>query len=85
MSLFNKLIVSSLPFIPKPVVGIVASRYVAGNNLQDALHAIRNLNSHGFVATIDLLGEDVHDRSIAVTAREVYKEILRSVEREGLE
>jgi proline dehydrogenase len=84
MTLFNRLLVSSLPAIPKPIVGWVASRYIAGAALEDALNVTRNLNKQGVMSTIDLLGEDVTDRSQAAAAREGCKEVLRAVHREGL-
>ncbi len=41
MSVFNRLLVTaSLPLVPKPIVGRVASRYVAGETLDDALAVV---------------------------------------------
>ena len=37
MSVFNRLLVTGLPAVPKPIVGRVASRYVAGEELADAV------------------------------------------------
>lgn len=85
MRLLNKLIVSSLPIIPKPLVGWVANRYVAGKHLQDAIQVIRNLNFQGFMATIDILGEDIRERAKALEAREAYKEVLQSIEQERID
>ncbi len=36
MSVFNRLLVTACPVVPKPIVGRVASRYVAGETLDDA-------------------------------------------------
>ncbi|MGA9364317.1 MAG: proline dehydrogenase family protein [Bacteroidota bacterium] len=85
MSLFNNLIVSSLPIIPKPIVGFVAGRYIAGAEFEDASRVTRNLNAQRIMATMDLLGEDVLDHSEAVTAKDAYKEILRSIDRAHLD
>jgi proline dehydrogenase len=84
MSFLNHLIVSSLPIIPKPIVGWVASRYIAGSHLENALQVTRNLNAQGIMATIDLLGEDVTSRSQAFAATDGCKEVLRALAREGL-
>jgi proline dehydrogenase len=85
MSLFNNLIVSSLPIIPKPIVGFVAGRYIAGAEFEDASRVTKNLNAQRIMATMDLLGEDVLDRSEAATAKDAYKEILRSIDRDHLD
>jgi len=85
MSLFNNLIVSSLPIIPKPIVGFVAGRYIAGAEFEDASRVTKKLNTQRIMATMDLLGEDVLDRSEAATAKDAYKEILRSIDREHLD
>ncbi len=37
MSVFNRVLVTGLPVVPKPIVGRVASRYVAGETLDDAV------------------------------------------------
>jgi proline dehydrogenase len=85
MGVFNKLIVSSLPIIPKPIVGFVAGRYIAGAEFQDASRVTKNLNAQGIMATMDLLGEDVLDHSEATIAKDAYKDILRSIDQEHLD
>src|SRR5689334_22157687 len=57
MSFVNKLLVGSLPLVPKFIVGKVAARYVAGETIEDALNTVLQLNSEGAMATVDLLGE----------------------------
>ena len=58
MSLFDKMIVWSLPLVPKPIVGYFSKTYIAGSRIEDAVHVIKNLNSNGMMATMDLLGEE---------------------------
>ena len=59
MKLLNDLIVRTLPLVPSRLVRGVASRYVAGETLDDAVRTVRQLNSEGCMATLDVLGEDV--------------------------
>jgi proline dehydrogenase len=59
MSLVNDIIVRTLPIVPKPIVRVFSSRYVAGDSLADALATVRQLNAEGCMATLDVLGEDV--------------------------
>lgn len=79
MSLFNRLLVTSLPLVPKPIVGRVASRYVAGETLEDALRIIRKLNAEGAMATLDVLGEEVHEREKATASVDEYVRALQAI------
>ncbi len=85
MGFFNKLIVSSLPVIPKSFVGHVASRYIAGSHLEDAVRITKNLNAQGLKSTIDLLGEDILDPDEAIAHRDECKEILSVIARHQLD
>ena len=45
--------------MPRSVVRNIASRYVAGETIGDALETVRSLNGEGCMATLDVLGEDI--------------------------
>ncbi len=85
MSLFDNLIKHGMPLVPKPIVGRVASRYVAGESLDDAVRAIRDLNNEGAMTTVDVLGEEVTERSRAEGAVAEYVRLLDRIEAEGLD
>lgn len=85
MSLFNRLLVTSLPLVPKFVVGRVASRYVAGEGLDEAVKTIRQLNSQGAMATLDVLGEEVHEREKAVASVDEYVRALQTISSQQLD
>ena len=85
MSLFDRLVVTTLPVVPKFIVRRVASRYVAGEELVDAARLIRELDTEGAVTTIDILGEEVHDRRLAQTALEEYRGLLAVIRESELE
>jgi len=59
MNLLSRLVAASLPLVPRAVVRRIASRYVAGETLGQALETARLLNAQGCMATLDVLGEDV--------------------------
>ena len=61
-SILDRLVVGTLPFVPKAVVGRFARRYVAGETLEDAVRTVRELAAEGAMATIDVLGESVTRR-----------------------
>jgi proline dehydrogenase len=79
MSLFNRLLVGSLPIVPKFVVGKVASRYVAGESIDDALSTVQSLNAEGAMATVDLLGEEVERREKAQWAVDEYVRVFEAI------
>lgn len=85
MSLFDKLTVWSLPFVPKPIVGYFSRPYIAGSKLEDAVRIIKGLNNKGIMATIDLLGEEITHKDQAAAAAEEYKEIVREIDKQKLD
>jgi proline dehydrogenase len=61
-----------------------ASRFVAGETLDECVEILRGLNERGFHANTTLLGEDVHEEAEAVAAAEAYLEILARLHVEDL-
>jgi len=85
MSLFDNLVRYGLPMVPKFIVGKVASRYVAGATLDDALRTIAGLAGEGAMATVDVLGEEVREVSRAQAAVHQYVEVLDAIADRGLD
>lgn len=85
MGILNKLVVATLPAVPRPVVRYFAGRYIAGETLEDAVTCVRQLNSEGFCATLDVLGEDVTSNEEAVTSRNQSIEVLHAIQKEKLD
>ena len=85
MSLLDRLLVATLPLVPRFVVGRVAARYVAGATLDDALRVVGELNRQGAMATIDLLGEEVSERGKALAAVEEYLRVFAAIEERRLD
>jgi proline dehydrogenase len=78
----------------RPVEGMItgtrpgralARRFVAGNSLSEAVTAARDLNDRGFLVSLDLLGEEVHDHDSAIAARDEYLECLVEIDRTDLD
>ena len=61
-----------------------ASRFVAGETLDECVEILHGLNERGFHANTTLLGEDVHEEAEAVAAVDAYLEILARLHVEGL-
>ena len=53
-----------------------ARRFVAGETVAEALAVVRELNAKGITASLDLLGESVHNDAEARAARDEYLRIL---------
>lgn len=85
MSLFNKLIITFLPLIPKPIVGMVSKRYVAGAKLDDAVKTVKNLNAQGIMATLDVLGESAKQKDECTAAVMEYFQVLETIVQEKLD
>jgi proline dehydrogenase len=85
MSIFDSMVKHGMPLIPKPIVGRVARRYVAGETLDDAVRSLRALNAEGAMGTVDVLGEEVHERSRAAAAVEQYLALIDRIQTEGLD
>ena len=79
MSLLDWLVVHGLPLVPKPIVGRVASRYVAGETLASALATVEQLQAEGAMATLDLLGEEVRDSGRAAHNAEACERMLDAI------
>jgi proline dehydrogenase len=79
MGIASWIIVKGLPLVPKAIVGRVASRYVAGERLEDALAVVEKLAGEGAMATLDLLGEEVSERSKATAAADEYVRMLEAI------
>jgi proline dehydrogenase len=85
MSVFNRLLVTTLPLVPKAIVGRVAARYVAGATLDEALRVVRDLNGKGVMGTIDVLGEEVSEREKALAAVDEYVRLFEAIDQQRLD
>jgi proline dehydrogenase len=57
-----------------------ASRFVAGENMDQAVAAVKKLNTRGLTASLDILGENVHDKATAARAAQGYVELLGRIQ-----
>ncbi|MEP7082529.1 MAG: proline dehydrogenase family protein [Chloroflexota bacterium] len=60
-------------------------RFVAGTTLDEAVRAVRTLNAGRATATLDVLGESVHDRASADLAATAYVEAIERIAAERLD
>ena len=62
-----------------------ASRFVAGETIDEAVRAARDLRERGISPSLDLLGESVSVEAEAVAARDQYLEMLDRMAAQGVE
>lgn len=83
--MFNKLIASILPYMPKKLVWIFSKRYIAGETIEDAIKASKELNAKGIVITMDILGEFIETLDEAEKNRNDYLAMIDTLEQEGID
>jgi proline dehydrogenase len=81
----NSLVVRALPLVPRSLVRVFSTRYVAGETLEEALAVVRRLNAEGCMATLDVLGEDVTRLEETEETVEEYARALDAIARDGLD
>jgi proline dehydrogenase len=67
-----------------PLAQRLATRFVAGETLDQALAVSRHLNSEGITITLDHLGESVTTLEEAAQARDVYLRTLSAIHDSGI-
>jgi proline dehydrogenase len=81
----DRAIVRVLPIVPRGIVRKISERYIAGTELRDACNVVRELNSQGKMATIDVLGEEISGRREALQIVRAYHDVFEAIERERLD
>ncbi|MCC6866981.1 MAG: proline dehydrogenase family protein [Ignavibacteria bacterium] len=76
MSILNKMVVGTLPYVPRRIVKFFAKTYIAGDSVKDAVFVSQKLNDTGIMGTIDVLGEDVFNKDDAARATVECFEVL---------
>ena len=70
--------------VHNPLARRVARRFVAGEQLNEAVEVIRKLNARGITATFDQLGESVTEEHEAQAVAESYITLLDRIEQAGI-
>ncbi len=83
--MFNKLIASLLPYMPKKFIWLFSKRYIAGTTIQDAVRESRKLNREGIMISVDLLGEFITDLKQADENKNEYIDIIETFEKENID
>jgi proline dehydrogenase len=85
VSLLDSALVRLLPAVPKPLVQLVSSRYIAGATLADAVGVVGELNGAGKLATIDVLGEETTREEEARSIAQAYRDVFGTIDAAALD
>lgn len=77
--MLNKLIIKTMPLIPKPIIHMVAKKYIAGDSLKDAVNVTQEFEKLGGMTTIDVLGEFVTTKERALHEKNEAKLVLKAI------
>jgi proline dehydrogenase len=83
--ILDRTIARMLPAVPKPVVHLLAQRYIAGPTLEDACREVEEANRQGKLATIDVLGEEINRDEEARAIAQAYRDVFETIERRKLD
>lgn len=79
MSVFHNLLVKLVQAMPENIVWLFSKKYIAGKNLQSAIDTVKQLNSKGIFATLDVLGESVKTKEEAIEAKNKGLEVFDAI------
>ena len=85
MSLLDSALVRLLPAVPKPVVQLFSSRYIAGATLAEAVECVRGLNGGGKMATVDVLGEEITREEETREIAQAYRDVFAAIDEASLD
>jgi proline dehydrogenase len=71
--------------VPKPVVQVFSSRYIAGATLAEAVECVRELNGGGKMATVDVLGEEIAREEEAWGITQKYRDVFAAIDKAALD
>ena len=82
VSVFHNLLVKTVQTMPENVVWLFSKKYIAGKTLQSAVDTVKDLNSKGIYATLDVLGESIKTKEEAIGSKrkalEVFDVIIKN-------
>jgi len=84
VNILNQLIVRIVQHLPKNIVGFFSRKYIAGESLEDGIRVVKQLNSKGIYATMDVLGEAVKNKEESLDAKNKAMEVLDAIEKHKL-
>ncbi|MEL0336855.1 MAG: proline dehydrogenase family protein [bacterium] len=80
--MINNILASSVSIMPKWFIKLFSKSYIAGHEPKEVIDIVKNLNTQGFSATIDILGEHINsqEKTFSVTKEyiQLYDDIAKN-------
>lgn len=70
--------------MPNSIVWVFSKRYIAGENLEDAIKLVKSLNAKGIYGTIDVLGEAIKNIDEALEDKNKCLKVLDAINKHNL-
>ncbi len=83
--MLHKLLMGTMPYVPRPFIRRIAGRYIAGETLDEALAKLRELAAAGHPGIFDILGEGSASEEHAHAAARDYKRGADALAEAGLD
>jgi len=83
--MFNRLIASLLPYLPKKFVWIFSKPYISGVTVEDAMRVSKELNSNNIKVTLDVLGEFIKTLDEAENNKLEYLHLIETSYKNGID
>lgn len=84
-SLLERLVLGALPLVPTPLMRRFSARYIAGEELSEALDKLAELADRGHPGIVDILGENVRSEAEARRVLVEYRQAAEGVAERGLD
>ncbi|MBL8862659.1 MAG: proline dehydrogenase family protein [Planctomycetes bacterium] len=83
--MLTRIVLATLPYVPKFVMRRIAARYIAGETLPEALERLRSLQARGHAGILDVLGEGISDERQARAVAAEYCQAATALAAAGLD
>lgn len=83
--MFNKFIVSILPYFPKKFIWLFSRSYISGETIDDAIRVSKELNKNKVEVTFDVLGEFIKSLEEAEENKNEYLNLIDVTFKSGVD
>ena len=83
--MINNILASSVSVLPKWFIKFFSKSYIAGHGPKEVIDIVKNLNSQGLSATIDILGEHINSQEKTNSVTKEYIHIYNSIAKNSVD
>ena len=83
--MINNMLASSVSIMPKWFIKLFSKSYIAGHETKEVMNIVKNLNTQGFSATIDILGEHTKSQERANSVTNEYTQLYSDIAEDSID